>query len=294
MFMTPKSQQALLSPSGPQHLRRDSVTSEQTAKPVNTKMLQIKNLLNPMNTSRETNAPASLASTPAYTVNDFTPTTTPGPETPLTPASARRQKTGKDHVTSAKRAAPKGVVNYKSYGCNSSTVCADPALRTEIINQHANFKLAAEGNGLISDYPKHIPYASGKKDFYDKTGREAFECLSHCFSLPTPNGISSLTHDSLPVHLCCSERPDSEGSQRHVGLSSRSRAHNAFLQSLRLWQGMSTLCIVLPLADDLHRPPQRKPSRPTQAWRTSFTASLAVPYRLKATGHPSHVRGHSA
>jgi hypothetical protein len=245
MSLTPKSQQALLSPFGPQHLRRDSVTSEQTAKPVNTKMLQIKNLLNPMNTSRKTNAPASLASTPAYTVNDFTPTPTPGPETPLTPASTRRQKTGKDHATSAKRAAPKGVVNYKSYGCNSNTVCADPALRSEIINQHANFKLEAEGNGLISDYPKHIPYASGKKDFYDKTGREAFECLSPYFSLPFPNGTSTLTHDSLPVHLRRPERSDSEGPQCHVGLSSWSCAHYAFLQGFRLWQGMSTLCIVL-------------------------------------------------
>jgi hypothetical protein len=244
MSLTPKSQQALLSPFGPQHLRRDSVTSEQTAKPVNTKMLQIKNLLNPMNTSRKTNAPASLASTPAYTVNDFTPTPTPGPETPLTPASTRRQKTGKDHATSAKRAAPKGVVNYKSYGCNSNTVCADPALRSEIINQHANFKLEAEGNGLISDYPKHIPYASGKKDFYDKTGREAFECLLPFISLPSPNETSSLTHDSLPVYLRCSERPDSEGSQCHVGLPDRARAHNTLLQSLRLRQGMSTFCII--------------------------------------------------
>jgi hypothetical protein len=244
MFLIPRSQQALLPSFNPQHFRRDSVTSEQTAKPVNTKMLQIKNLLNPINTSREANATASPASTPAYTVNDFTPTTTPGPDTPLTPASTRRQKNGKDHATSAKRAAPRGVVNYKSYGCNSNTVCADPALRTEIINQHANFKLAAEGDGLISDYPKHIPYASGKKDFYDKTGREAFECLSPCCSLPIPNGTSSLTLDSLPVHLRCSERPDSEGSQRHVGLSSRSRAHYAFLQGFRLWQGMSTLCIL--------------------------------------------------
>jgi hypothetical protein len=245
MSMTPKSQQALLPPFSPQHLRRDSVTSEQTAKPVNTKILQIKNLLNPMNTSRETYATASPASTPAYTVNEFTPTPTPGPEIPLTPASTRKQKTGKDHATSAKRAAPKGAVNYKSYGCNSNSVCADPALRTEIINQHANFKVAAEGNGLISDYPKHIPYASGKKDFYDKTGREAFECLLPFVSLPSQNETSLLTHDSLPVYLRRSERPDSEGSQCHVGLPGWPRAHNTFLQSLRIRQGMSTHCIIL-------------------------------------------------
>lgn len=29
--------------------------------------------------------------------------------------------------------------------------------------------------GDITDYCRHIPYNSGKKDFYDKTGRESFE-----------------------------------------------------------------------------------------------------------------------
>lgn len=29
--------------------------------------------------------------------------------------------------------------------------------------------------GKIQDYCRHIPYNSGKKDFFDKTGRESFE-----------------------------------------------------------------------------------------------------------------------
>lgn len=29
--------------------------------------------------------------------------------------------------------------------------------------------------GKIQEYCRHIPYNSGKKDFYDKTGRESFE-----------------------------------------------------------------------------------------------------------------------
>lgn len=33
--------------------------------------------------------------------------------------------------------------------------------------------------GSIQEYCRHIPYNSGKKDFYEKTGRESFEgsCL---------------------------------------------------------------------------------------------------------------------
>jgi hypothetical protein len=60
----------------------------------------------------------------------------------------------------------------------------------------------------------------------------------------------------------------------------------------KVCQHYASFCITL--ADRSHRPPQRKPSRPTQAWRISFTASPAVHCRLKATGHLSHARVHSA
>jgi hypothetical protein len=183
MSQTPTLQRALFSPVSPPHLRRDSVTSEQTAKPANTHMLRINNLLNPMNTGNQNDGYLSLRSTPAYTANDSTSTPTPGPDTPLTPASTRRQKTGKGKAI-ARRAAPKGVVRYRSYECHSNVVCADSALRKEIIDKHRHFQVSVEGEGLISDHPKHIPYASNKKDFHDKTGRDAFECSLPCSSRP--------------------------------------------------------------------------------------------------------------
>jgi hypothetical protein len=211
MSKTPTSQQAPPSPISPYRPRRDSVTSELATNHTNMNMLRINNLLNPMDSNRETDTSPSLASTPIYRANDFTPTPTPGPGTPLTPASRKRQRNGKDN-TAAKRTAPKGVVNYKSHEAYSNVVCADPEQRTEIIKQHYNFKIAAEGRGLIGEFPKHIPYASGKKDFYDKTGRDAFEC-----SLPSVlrffyEWIVLLTFDSLPLHLCCSGRPCAEGA----------------------------------------------------------------------------------
>lgn len=34
--------------------------------------------------------------------------------------------------------------------------------------------------GKIQEYCRHIPYNSGKKDFYEKTGRESFEGMERC------------------------------------------------------------------------------------------------------------------
>ncbi|EPE03146.1 apses transcription factor xbp1 [Ophiostoma piceae UAMH 11346] len=38
--------------------------------------------------------------------------------------------------------------------------------------------------GDIEEYCRHIPYASSKKDFYDKTGRESFEVFQYVFKVP--------------------------------------------------------------------------------------------------------------
>jgi hypothetical protein len=199
---TPK--QAMLSPVSPSRHRRDSVTSEQTAKSTNTHMLRINNLLNPMNNSNnQADGPTSrLRSTPAYTVNDPTSTPTPGPDTPLTPASAKRQKNGKGKPVT-KRATPTGVVNYRPHECNDNVVCADAALRKEIIDHHCHYQVSIEGEGLISDYPKRIPYTSDKKDFHNKTGRDAFECLLPCLlALGLNESLTfPLTYDSLRVQV---------------------------------------------------------------------------------------------
>lgn len=47
--------------------------------------------------------------------------------------------------------------------------------------------------GRIQDFCRHIPYNSGKKNFFDKTGRESFEgqqnttCRSMTCPLPGPS-----------------------------------------------------------------------------------------------------------
>ena len=42
-----------------------------------------------------------------------------------------------------------------------------------LAEQHESFRLHPAGE--IHKYPRHIPYNSGKKLFYEKTGRESFE-----------------------------------------------------------------------------------------------------------------------
>ncbi|KAH8194594.1 hypothetical protein TruAng_011244 [Truncatella angustata] len=38
--------------------------------------------------------------------------------------------------------------------------------------------------GKIQEYCRHIPYNSGKKDFFEKTGRESFEVFQYVFKVP--------------------------------------------------------------------------------------------------------------
>ncbi|KAG8528187.1 uncharacterized protein KY384_007104 [Bacidia gigantensis] len=67
---------------------------------------------------------------------------------------------------------PKGQVNYHPCELQDSVTRAE----------HQNFKV--EPIGAISDYPRHIPYNSEKKDFQEKTGRDAFEVYQYRFRVP--------------------------------------------------------------------------------------------------------------
>ncbi|KAJ5639027.1 uncharacterized protein N7484_006889 [Penicillium longicatenatum] len=52
----------------------------------------------------------------------------------------------------------------------------------ELLRIHREFKLHPLGN--IADYPRHIPYNSQKKDFYEKTGRDSFNAFHYLFTIP--------------------------------------------------------------------------------------------------------------
>ncbi|KAI2618811.1 hypothetical protein GGR54DRAFT_648049 [Hypoxylon sp. NC1633] len=67
---------------------------------------------------------------------------------------------------------PKGVVNfYPHERLDEASLC-----------QIRKFRVHPFGN--IQDHSRHIPYNSGKKDFFEKTGRESFEVFQYDFKVP--------------------------------------------------------------------------------------------------------------
>ena len=69
----------------------------------------------------------------------------------------------KDAAVFNTRSRPKGDVNYLPH-----ERLDEASLR--LVRRFEVFPL-----GRIKEYCRHIPYNSGKKDFYVKTGRESFE-----------------------------------------------------------------------------------------------------------------------
>jgi hypothetical protein len=62
---------------------------------------------------------------------------------------------------------PKGAINFPPYESLD-----EASLR--LVRKFQVYPL-----GKIREYSRHIPYNSGKKDFYEKTGRESFEGTYH-------------------------------------------------------------------------------------------------------------------
>ncbi|KAI0132282.1 hypothetical protein BJ170DRAFT_239815 [Xylariales sp. AK1849] len=64
--------------------------------------------------------------------------------------------------------------------------------------------------GQIQDYCRHIPYNSGKKDFFEKTGRESFEVFQYIFKVPGDDAEYAVMWDynvglvrMTPFFKCC-------------------------------------------------------------------------------------------
>ncbi|KAI0117275.1 hypothetical protein F4814DRAFT_281892 [Daldinia grandis] len=67
---------------------------------------------------------------------------------------------------------PKGTVNFPPF----------ENLDEASLRQVRQFRVRFFGN--IQDHSRHIPYNSGKKDFFQKTGRESFEVFQYSFKVP--------------------------------------------------------------------------------------------------------------
>ncbi|KAI1394059.1 uncharacterized protein F4822DRAFT_439842 [Hypoxylon trugodes] len=67
---------------------------------------------------------------------------------------------------------PKGTINFPPY----------ERLDEAALRQVRKFRVHPFGN--IHEHSRHIPYNSGKKDFFEKTGRESFEVFQYDFKVP--------------------------------------------------------------------------------------------------------------
>ncbi|KAI4603126.1 hypothetical protein KJ359_005918 [Pestalotiopsis sp. 9143b] len=73
------------------------------------------------------------------------------------------------------KAKPKGIINFRPF-----EQLDESSMRE--VQKYQVFPL-----GSIQEYCRHIPYNSGKKDFFEKTGRESFEVFQYVFRLPRDN-----------------------------------------------------------------------------------------------------------
>jgi hypothetical protein len=129
-----------------------------------------------------------------------TPGPRPGPVVPYT-SVPKRQKIPKDAAIFLEGNKIVGYVNYPAHEAGDDM---------RLAAQHRRFQINPMGK-IMKKGVRHIPYNSDKKDFMEKTGREAFE--SKCFPLLRS---FMLTIDSAPVHFQDPRRR--EGARRSMGL----------------------------------------------------------------------------
>ncbi|KXS99262.1 hypothetical protein AC578_6212 [Pseudocercospora eumusae] len=187
----PSSFPHMPSPVPDPHFRPHNVTQDYRPHPSAATMLKINALLNPTsdNSTWHSHHAGATPPTPAYTTHGSSPAQSSRPVTPATPSTSKKQKLIKDAAIFL-RASPKGPVNYPPYECSENSLCLNYQQRQELAEQHRAFKVWPDGSAdeKIANYVRHIPYSSEKKDFLNKTGRDAFDVFTYTFSLPSePN-----------------------------------------------------------------------------------------------------------
>ncbi|KAI0447830.1 hypothetical protein F4803DRAFT_571483 [Xylaria telfairii] len=108
-----------------------------------------------------------------------------------------KQKMPKDAAIFTK-SKPKGAINFQPY----------EDLDEESLHSVQRFQVYPLGK--IREYSRHIPYNSGKKDFFEKTGRESFEVFQYVFKVPGDDAEYAVMWDyniglvrMTPFFKCC-------------------------------------------------------------------------------------------
>lgn len=127
-------------------------------------MLALSSLLNPIpseSSSHSQPLPSPTISSPATSCADVTASAASSrPERPI----LSKHKMSRDSLPLSK-SRPRGVINYPPY----------EDLDDDSLKEVQKFQVTPFGQ--IRHCCAHIPYNSGKKDFFVKTGRESFEGL---------------------------------------------------------------------------------------------------------------------
>lgn len=126
------------------------------------KMLSVSSLLNPSPPGPLPPPPRFLPSPAMSSPGSCYADRAPSPYPDQRPAIPKL-KMAKDHPAPMSKYKPRGVIKYFPFED------VDETARREVLR----FRVAPFGR--IQESCAHIPYNSGKKDFFEKTGRESFE-----------------------------------------------------------------------------------------------------------------------
>ncbi|KAI1766251.1 hypothetical protein GGR53DRAFT_528923 [Hypoxylon sp. FL1150] len=154
-------------------------------------MLSLSSLLNPDPSGPPINRfPPSPASSSS-------PTTSIPDESGLPEPTMPKQKIPKSAAL-LPAGRPKGAINFL------------PHERLDEASQRLVRKFRVHRLGIIQHHARHIPYNSGKKDFFEKTGRESFEVFQYDFKIPGDETDYTIMWDynvglvrMTPFFKCC-------------------------------------------------------------------------------------------
>lgn len=165
--------------------------------------MKIQDLLNspssPSSRSDEGQSPSTSPYSPAGTSPSTSTSTSPS-SSPSTPPP-KKIKLVKDAPVFNSDAQPRGAINFPPYEADEGS---------ELAAQHERF--CVQPKGRIAEFVRHIPYASDKKGFSEKTGREGFdgECTHSADYFASNYGKcerTELTHGSIQFINIRSECP---------------------------------------------------------------------------------------
>ncbi|KAI2635453.1 hypothetical protein GGS21DRAFT_543255 [Xylaria nigripes] len=130
-------------------------------------MLSLSSLLNPASPGPSNGnrfPPSPTSSSPTDSCGEDSLLLTNRPTMP-------KNKLPKDAAVFTK-SKPKGDINFRPYE------------HLDEISLRLTYRFNVYPLGKIQEYSRHIPYNSGKKDFFEKTGRESFEVFQYTFKVP--------------------------------------------------------------------------------------------------------------